>query len=190
MSSTSTFSPEMRRRPENASLSSTMGTSASRDCRESENQWTETASSTAPSASTPSSRTGCAAVSTAPSASPSPSGTGCFNALAAVLLVQISSFSPESNLSGVCRSTLSAIRNLHYTVNIPYSFSDGDEGHMGVQESGALATGRVVTRITVLVGSQEVNMVDEDSIRMGGTYPSTFCCRNWICFRSTGDKEA
>ena len=143
MSASSRSSPEMQRRHENASLPSTMGISAWSDCRENENKKIE------------------AAVPTAPSASPSPSGTGCLGALAAVLLVQISSFSPESNLSGICRSTLSAIRALHYKVNIRLSFSGGHEGqvegHMGVQESGKLATGRVVTRMTVMVGEQEVN---------------------------------
>ena len=140
MSSSSTSSaPEMmQRRAEDASLANNMNTGPMGDCGGNGNQRTEAALSTT-------------------SPSPSPPRTGCFDALAAVLLVQISSFSPESNLSGVCRSTLSAIRKLHYTVNVRSSFSIGHKGHMGLQESGALATGRVVTRITVMVGGQEVN---------------------------------
>jgi len=143
MSSSSISSPEMPPRPDNTPLPSTTRTSNStsvgKDGCHAESQPIE------------------AVASTAQSTSPLPAGTGCFDALAAVLLVQISSFSPESNLSGVCRSALSAIRHLHYKVNIPscVSVKNLDE-HMGLQESGALATGRVVTRITVSVGDQSV----------------------------------
>ena len=140
MSTSSTSSPEMQRRPDTASLSSTMGTGARSDSRGNETQSTE------------------AAASTTKSASSFRSKTGCFDALAAVLLVQISSFSPGSNLSGVCRSTLLAIRKLHYKIDLKSCYSiENLEEHMGVQESGALATGRVVTRITVLVGDQRVS---------------------------------
>ena len=142
VSSSPTSSPEMQRRPENAILPSTTGTSVRRDCRENDDKKID------PAASTPS------------STPPSSSRTSSFDALAAVLLVQISSFSPESSLSGVCRATLSAIRKLHYKVNIrSCECIENLEEHMGLQESGALATGRVVTRITVLVGDQRVSVL-------------------------------
>lgn len=55
--------------------------------------------------------------------------------------------------------TLEAIRELHYKVDIRLhassftefedSFEDLSTGHMGLQLDGSLATGRVVTRITI-----------------------------------------
>lgn len=84
------------------------------------------------------------------------SGVGSVDSLPAVILVQIAAFSPASSFSGACRSTLSAIRELHYKMNMRRSAPIvGLDKHMGLQPSGALATGRVVTRITVDVIGQE-----------------------------------
>lgn len=76
-----------------------------------------------------------------------------------VALSYIASFARGSKLSGACRSTLEAIPELHYKICIKdqaESFSIAADpvaalssGHMGLQPSGALATGRVVTQITV-----------------------------------------
>jgi len=161
MSSSSISSPEMPPRPDNTPLPSTTRTSNStsvgKDGCHAESQPIE------------------AVASTAQSTSPLPAGTGCFDALAAVLLVQISSFSPESNLSGVCRSALSAIRHLHYKVKVGIPTSDKYFfGHMGIQESGALATGRVVTRITVCVGNQSVRIFGGGCFGIARSYSSWF----------------
>ncbi|CAN0044462.1 unnamed protein product [Scytosiphon promiscuus] len=81
------------------------------------------------------------------------------DALPALVLSLVANFSQEGHLSGACRSTLEAIRELHYKINIhdtAQSFSLAEDptgalakGHMGLQPSGTLATGRVVARITV-----------------------------------------
>ena len=77
--------------------------------------------------------------------------------LPTVALSYIASFG--GNLSGACRSTLEAVPELHYKISIKdraESFSIAEDpggalslAHMGLQPSGALATGRVVTQITV-----------------------------------------
>eukprot|EP00752_Nemacystus_decipiens_P010780 g9589.t1 len=82
-----------------------------------------------------------------------------FDGLPAVVVIQIAAFSPASSLSGACRSTLSAIRGLHYKMNMRASgLMSNLDGHMGLQASGALATGRVVTRITVNVVHYHVDL--------------------------------
>ena len=100
------------------------------------------------------------------------SEAGSFDALPAVILIQIAAFSPASSLSGASRSTLSVIRGLHYKMNMRRSGRIPNlDGHMGLQASGALATGRVVTRITVDVVGQE------DQVSTGGAVDDTVSCR-------------
>eukprot|EP00752_Nemacystus_decipiens_P010778 g9587.t1 len=87
-----------------------------------------------------------------------------FDGLPAVVVIQIAAFSPASSLSGACRSTLSAIRRLHYKVNLRTSdLMSNLDGHMGLKASGALATGRMVTRITVNVIGQEYQVIYPDN---------------------------
>lgn len=79
--------------------------------------------------------------------------------LPTIVLSSIASFARGGKLSGACRSTLEAIPELHYKISImdrAESFSIGEDpdgalssAHMGLQPSGALATGRMVTRVTV-----------------------------------------
>lgn len=88
-----------------------------------------------------------------------PAAAITLDTLPAVALSHIVTFAQEGHLSGACRSTLEAIRELHYKIDIrtmAVSFSVAEDpsgalssGHMGLQPSGALATGRVVARITV-----------------------------------------
>ncbi len=76
-----------------------------------------------------------------------------------VVLSHIASFARGGHLSGACRSTLEAIPGLHYKISIKdrggsFSAAEDPTGalsteHMGLQPSGALATGRVVTHATV-----------------------------------------
>ncbi|CAN0491408.1 unnamed protein product, partial [Ectocarpus sp. 12 AP-2014] len=79
-------------------------------------------------------------------------------ALPGAILKEIVSFTTESSLSGACRTTLGAIRELHYEINMErISFrSPGADpagadltNHMGLEVSGVLATGRTVVRITI-----------------------------------------
>lgn len=77
-----------------------------------------------------------------------------FDALPAVVYIEIAAFSPASSLSGASRSTLSAIRELHYKINMITAWVPDLDGHMGLQASGALATGRLVARITIGVVGQ------------------------------------
>ncbi|CAM9917348.1 unnamed protein product [Ectocarpus sp. 12 AP-2014] len=81
--------------------------------------------------------------------------------LPGVVLREIVSFTTDSSLSGVCRTTLGAIRELHYKIDMTDSlevldYSPGEDpagavltNHMGLDASGALATGRAVVRITI-----------------------------------------
>ncbi|CAM9512174.1 unnamed protein product [Ectocarpus fasciculatus] len=78
--------------------------------------------------------------------------------LPGVVLRHIVSFTTDISLSGVCRTTLEAIRELHYKVDMvetayygPGADPAGAElrNHMGLGASGALATGRAVVRITI-----------------------------------------
>lgn len=93
---------------------------------------------------------------TSTSAPQAHSQASAFDSLPVVILPQIAAFTPASSLSGASRSTLSAIRALHYKMNMRRSgLIPNLDGHMGLQASGALSTGRVVTRITVDVVGQE-----------------------------------
>ncbi|CAB1102499.1 unnamed protein product [Ectocarpus sp. CCAP 1310/34] len=83
-----------------------------------------------------------------------------------VVLREIVSFTTESSLSGVCRAALVAIRELHYKVDMAnYAFRcPGAEpagadlaNHMGLEASGALATGRAVVRITITTVVESAN---------------------------------
>jgi len=79
--------------------------------------------------------------------------------LPTVALTYIASFARGGKLSGACRSTLEAIPELHYRICIKdqaQRFSIATDpggamssGHMGLQLTGALATGRGVTQVTV-----------------------------------------
>ncbi|CAM9109349.1 unnamed protein product [Ectocarpus sp. 13 AM-2016] len=81
--------------------------------------------------------------------------------LPGVVLREIVSFTSDSSLSGVCRTTLGAIRELHYKIDMTDSrkvldHCPGEDpagavltNHMGLDASGALATGRAVVRITI-----------------------------------------
>ncbi|CAM9207846.1 unnamed protein product, partial [Ectocarpus fasciculatus] len=97
----------------------------------------------------------------APSSSSSPAAAAerlHLGVLPGVVLREIVSFTTDSSLSGVCRTTLGAIRELHYKVDMlktayhsPRADPSGAElpNHMGLEASGALATGRAVVRITI-----------------------------------------
>lgn len=75
------------------------------------------------------------------------------------LVSEIGAFSAGGFLSGACRTTLEALRELHYKVDMEvhaHSFSEAEDilchtstEHMGLQADGALVTGRAVTRITI-----------------------------------------
>lgn len=100
--------------------------------------------------------------------------------LPAIVLSQISSFAEEASLSGSCRTTLDAIRELHYKIHIADSakgFSEEDDplgvmsrGHMGLNSSGGLATGRVVARITVAGCTDLKNTKVRSRKRFAGGY--------------------
>ena len=93
--------------------------------------------------------------------------------LPTVALSYIASFG--GNLSGACKSTLEAIPELHYKISFieraeSFSIAEDPAGvlsteHMGLQPSGALATGRVVTQITVTgctaYSDPQVKVLDE-----------------------------
>lgn len=135
-SSSSSAVPEVQRRPDNMQFSGAnkklrLDTSADDNSYEVDR-------------STPTTMTGPTAHSE----------VGSFDALPAVVLVQIAAYSPASSLSGASRFTLSAIRELHYKMNMRTTWVPNLDGHMGLQASGTLATGRVVTRITVDVLGQ------------------------------------
>ncbi|CAB1110527.1 unnamed protein product [Ectocarpus sp. CCAP 1310/34] len=85
--------------------------------------------------------------------SPSPAAAAerhYLDVLPGVVLREIVSFTTDSSLSGVCRTTLGAIRELHYKVNMTEDVVGAEiKHHMGLDASGALATGRDVVRITI-----------------------------------------
>ncbi|CBJ32157.1 hypothetical protein Esi_0311_0033 [Ectocarpus siliculosus] len=97
----------------------------------------------------------------APSSSPSSSSPAAagerryLDVLPGVVLREIVSFTTDSSLSGVCRTTLGAIRELHYKIDMNkvssahYLKRSELTNHMGLDASGALATGRAVVRITI-----------------------------------------
>ncbi|CAM9630955.1 unnamed protein product [Ectocarpus fasciculatus] len=115
----------------------------------------------------------------APSSSSSPAAAAerlHLGVLPGVVLREIVSFTTDScSLSGVCRTTLGAIRELHYKVDmVDYPFDDspfehpsGAElpNHMGLEASGALATGRAVVRITITRLSHTCRPALEEAIR-------------------------
>ncbi|CAM9917402.1 unnamed protein product, partial [Ectocarpus sp. 12 AP-2014] len=91
-----------------------------------------------------------------PSSSPAAAAERHYlHVLPGVVLREIVSFTTDSSLSGVCRTTLGAIRELHYKVDMAkvssaYYLKRSDHtDHMGLDASGALATGRAVVRITI-----------------------------------------
>ncbi|CAN0221950.1 unnamed protein product, partial [Ectocarpus sp. 8 AP-2014] len=91
-----------------------------------------------------------------PSSSPAAAAEGHhLDVLPGVVLREIVSFTTDSSLSGVCRTTLGAIRELHYKIDMAkvssadYLKRSDQTDHMGLDASGALATGRVVVRITI-----------------------------------------
>lgn len=108
----------------------------------------------------------------ATAASFSQQNAASFDVLPVQLLRKISSFASGSSFSEVCKATFKASPELHYKPSfvIPrgywFTLEDKEEyggewqdGHMGVQPSGELATGRVVTRITLKGWCSEVKML-------------------------------
>ncbi|CBJ33926.1 hypothetical protein Esi_0711_0001 [Ectocarpus siliculosus] len=94
--------------------------------------------------------------SSSSSSSPAAAGERCYlDVLPGVVLREIVSFTTDSSLSGVCRTTLGAIRELHYKIDMNkvssahYLKRSELTNHMGLDASGALATGRAVVRITI-----------------------------------------
>ena len=85
-----------------------------------------------------------------------------FDALPGVALGLIGAF-VRSSFSGVCRAALQANPELHYKINMALDTSrflqyEDRVEHMGLRSDGTLATGRVVTRITV-THCQEIGLI-------------------------------
>eukprot|EP00903_Cladosiphon_okamuranus_P020850 g19149.t1 len=109
-------------------------------------------------ASTTHSGAGPTEASTSSPPTPAASAAIAMDTLPTVVLSHIASFA-RGSLSGACRSTLEAIPELHYKISIKdlarsFSATEDPTGalssrHMGLQPSGVLATGRVVTQATV-----------------------------------------
>ncbi|CAM9521291.1 unnamed protein product [Hapterophycus canaliculatus] len=82
-----------------------------------------------------------------------------FTALPTVVIGRVGSLLAESSLSVACRSTLEALPEVHYKINMSEDVKhfEGDpdplgvaaRDHFGLHASGRLATGRVVVRITI-----------------------------------------
>lgn len=103
--------------------------------------------------------------------------------LPTVALIYIASFVQGGRLSGACRFTLQAVPEVHYKVDIrsnAWSFSSARDPygelsseHMRLQPSGALVSGRVVSRVTV-TGCTDYK---ETRVRTG------ICICNTACFQ-------
>ncbi|CAM9613864.1 unnamed protein product [Ectocarpus sp. 4 AP-2014] len=101
------------------------------------------------------------------SSSPAPTAQGRrLGILPGVVLREIVSFTTDSSLSGVCRTALVAIRELHYKVDMANNAFRGAgadpagadlANHVGLEASGALATGRAVVRITITTVIESAN---------------------------------
>ncbi|CAB1110526.1 unnamed protein product [Ectocarpus sp. CCAP 1310/34] len=140
-----------------------------------------TTTTTTAAAGTAVAQTVARAAPSPPSSSPAAAAERHYlDVLPGVVLREIVSFTTDSSLSGVCRTTLGGIRELHYKVDMAKVASAYFFGrlaaaycsktleltdHMGIDASGALATGRAVVRITITHVHETQDPALEQAIR-------------------------